>query len=172
LSDCGAKNIGVFPIVIPELEFGNVQMQIFFADLVVCPDDSTLQDRPKALNRVRVDCADNVLTDAVVNDAVGEAVMQPIVSRPGIGAEQADASGNGLADKPLKHGTAGVLNHARNDVALTADCTDYGSLARIAPPANANLFVPMPVSVVSADKGFINLDKCRRASSRPQRGRS
>jgi hypothetical protein len=33
-ADCGAKDVGVQPVVIPELKFGDVQRQIFAADLM------------------------------------------------------------------------------------------------------------------------------------------
>jgi hypothetical protein len=153
-----SEYIGILPVVVSELKFGDIQVQIFLANLAVSADDAALQNRPEALNRVRVNCANDMLADAVVNDAMLEAMVKPIVSCPSIGAEKADAGGNGLSDKPFKDGAAGVLDDARNDVALTADCADYGSFAGIAPPAHADFLVPMPVSVVSTDEGFVNLN--------------
>ena len=40
------------PVVVPELKFGNVQMQIFLADLMERPNDAALQDRPEAFDRI------------------------------------------------------------------------------------------------------------------------
>jgi hypothetical protein len=153
-----SKYIGVLSVVISELEFRDVQMQIFLADLVVGPHNAALQDRPKALDCVRVDRADDMLANAVVNDAMRETIVQPIVARPSIGAEQANAGGNGLSDKPLKDRAAGVCNDARDDVALSPNCADYGSLAGIAAPSHADFLVPMPVSVVAADIGFVHFN--------------
>jgi len=39
-------------IIIAELKLCNVERQIFLADPVVAPDDSTLDDRPEAFNRI------------------------------------------------------------------------------------------------------------------------
>jgi hypothetical protein len=88
-ADCGTEDVGVLPVVIPKLKLSNVQMQIFFANLMVRPDNTALQDRPETFDGVRMNCADDVLTDAVVNNAVVEAVVQAIVARPSVGAEQA-----------------------------------------------------------------------------------
>jgi hypothetical protein len=60
------EDIGVLPVVIPELKLGDVQMQILFADLVESPDDPALQDRPEAFNGLSVDCAVNVLVRPMV----------------------------------------------------------------------------------------------------------
>ncbi len=153
-----SENIGVQSIVIPELKFRYVQMQILLADLVVCANYTALQDRPEAFDGVGVDCANDMLADAVVNDTVRETIVQPIVPGPRISAEQANAGGNCLSDEPFEDRAAGVLNDARDDIALASDRADYCALARIAAPPHADLLVPMPVAIVSADIGFINLD--------------
>ena len=64
--DCRSENIGVLSVVIPKLEFSNVQMQIFLANLVISADDTTLQDRPEAFDGVSVNSADDMLADGVV----------------------------------------------------------------------------------------------------------
>ena len=56
-----AEYVRVLPIVIPELKLGNVERHVLGADLVERADNSALQDRPKAFNGVRVDCADHIL---------------------------------------------------------------------------------------------------------------
>lgn len=62
-----SENIVIEAVVIAELEFGNVERQIFAADFVEATDNAALEDAPKAFNRVRVDRADNV-TLATAND--------------------------------------------------------------------------------------------------------
>ena len=99
-----------------------------------------------------------MLANAVVNGTVPEAIVHPVVSRPSIGAEQANAIGNCFFDKPLKGGAACVLNDARDDISLTTNRADDGSFAGVAPSAHSGFLVPMPVPVVPADIGFINLD--------------
>ena len=57
-------------VVIFKLTFRNVQRQIFAAHLVVAANDAALEDAPEALNRIGMDCADNVLPSAVIDNAV------------------------------------------------------------------------------------------------------
>ena len=48
------KNLRVMAVVIAELKFRDIQRHIFAAHLVERADRSALEDRPEALNRVRV----------------------------------------------------------------------------------------------------------------------
>jgi hypothetical protein len=58
---CRAKNVRVVSVVVPELEFRDVQRQIFAADFVEAPHDAALQQRPEAVNRGGMDDAINIL---------------------------------------------------------------------------------------------------------------
>jgi hypothetical protein len=77
-----SENVGVFPVVIPELELGDIEMQVFLAKFVIGPNDTALKNRPKALNRLSVDCPDNVLTRPVVNGLVRIFLRQLAISGP------------------------------------------------------------------------------------------
>lgn len=46
------ENIGIAPIVVPKLKFRDVHRHIFATDLMERADDTALEDRPKALNRL------------------------------------------------------------------------------------------------------------------------
>jgi hypothetical protein len=65
-----SKNVCVFAVIIVELELGNIQWMVLFADLMEASDDTAFDDRPKTFNRICVDCDDNVLAFSVVNDGV------------------------------------------------------------------------------------------------------
>ena len=65
-------------VIIAELKFRDVQRQIFAADLVIAADDAALNDRPEAFNRVGVDRADDVLPDAVIDNAVRIVRLSPL----------------------------------------------------------------------------------------------
>jgi hypothetical protein len=71
-----SENVRVLAIVIAELELCNIEGKIFAADLVIAADHAALEDRPKALNRVGVNCANNVLTGSVIDDLV---LRKPLV---------------------------------------------------------------------------------------------
>ena len=86
-----SKDVGVLPIVVPELELGDIQRHVFAADLVEGADHAALEDRPEALNRVRVDGADNVLMRGVMDDLVlREFLVEVLVTDPMVRDEQAD----------------------------------------------------------------------------------
>jgi hypothetical protein len=65
------EDVNVVPVVIAELKLSNIQ--ILFADFVERPDNAALQDRPKAFNRIGVDCANYMLTNGVINGLVRKA---------------------------------------------------------------------------------------------------
>jgi hypothetical protein len=46
-----SENVGIEPIVVAELKFGDVQRHVFCADLVEAPDDAAFEDRPEALGK-------------------------------------------------------------------------------------------------------------------------
>jgi hypothetical protein len=75
------EDVGVLPIVVAELKFRDVERHIFGADFVEASNDPALKERPKALNRVRVDRADDVFPRAVIHDAVLVSVLSQIVVR-------------------------------------------------------------------------------------------
>src|SRR6266567_2337344 len=71
-ADRRSEDVRVLPVVVTELELGNVQRKIFLADLVEGADHAAFDDRPEAFNGVGVGCADDVLTVRVVDDAMAE----------------------------------------------------------------------------------------------------
>jgi hypothetical protein len=155
---CRTEDVRVATIVIPKFEFSNIEWQIFAADLVISSDHATLDERPEALNRVCVNCADHMLADDVVNRVVRESVLQPLVAGIGIGAEQANAVRYGLSHERLKCQAASVLDNAGDDVALAPDCADNWRLAGISASTRSAFLVPMSVFVAAADIGFVNLN--------------
>jgi hypothetical protein len=54
------KHVGIEAIVVTELKFRDVQRHIFCAHLVESANNAALEQRPKAVNRVGVDCANYV----------------------------------------------------------------------------------------------------------------
>jgi hypothetical protein len=52
----GSEDVGIIPIVVSELEFRDVQRQIFPADLVERAHDAALQERPEAVGNSFSNC--------------------------------------------------------------------------------------------------------------------
>src|SRR5258706_16416560 len=68
----GSENVGVVAVVVPELRLSDVQRQVLGRNLVIAANDAALEQAPEALNRVRVDRANNVLLGAVLDGAMRE----------------------------------------------------------------------------------------------------
>src|SRR5258708_39199022 len=65
-----SENIGVLTVVVAELELGNIERKVLFADLVEATHDTTLDQRPEAFDCLGVNRADDVLAFGVVNGRV------------------------------------------------------------------------------------------------------
>jgi hypothetical protein len=88
--DRRSENIRVLPVIVAELELGDIERHIFAAHFVECANDATLEDRPKTFDSLGVDCADDILASGMVNDAMRIFAVKPFVAAPLIGAKQAD----------------------------------------------------------------------------------
>ena len=156
--DRRSEDICVLPVIIPKLKFGDVQMQIFLANLVIGSDNATLQDGPEALNRIGVNCANDMLTGGVVNGLMRETAIQPLTAGICVGAEKADAVRYGLPHEVFESKAVCAFDHAGDDIALALDRAHYRSLAGVSAPALTAFLVPMPVFIATADVGFVNLN--------------
>jgi hypothetical protein len=56
-----AEDVRIVPVVVPKFEFCDVQRQVLAADLVEAPHDAALQQRPEAIDGLRVNDAIDVL---------------------------------------------------------------------------------------------------------------
>ncbi len=131
----GTKYVHVLSIVVPKLKLGDVQRHVFGADLMIGADNTALHQRPKTLNCVGVDRADNVLVFAVVNHFMRERSRQIDVAGPSIRSQQANLVGNGFPDKLGYACAINAFQNASDDFALALDCADNADLtgARAAP---------------------------------------
>jgi hypothetical protein len=151
------ENIRVLAVVIPELELGDVQMQILLADAMVGPNEATLQHRPEAFNGLSVDRANDVFVRPMINSLVGKAVLgQSLISRPLICAEEANFVRDRFIDESSQCRALHILDDAGNDIPLATDCADDNGLALfVALPAP---LVPMPIAAIASDNSLINFD--------------
>ena len=67
--DRRTEDVRVQAIVIAELEFGDIERQIFSADLVETADHPALNQRPEPFDGLRVDSADNIFPARVIDVA-------------------------------------------------------------------------------------------------------
>jgi hypothetical protein len=150
-----SKDIIVEAVIIFELTFRNVKRHVFGADLVERADNRPLKDRPEALNRVRVYCADNVFAGAM-HDGLMWIVAKVRITRMFVGCEQADFGRNSFANESFQVSLRDELQDTRHHVALTAYSADDWRLKR---PADAFAALAlMPIALFAADVGLINLN--------------
>ncbi len=153
-----SENILVHPVVIAELELGDIERHVFFADLMEASDDTALENRPEAFDGLGMNRADDVLAGCVVDNGMRELLAYAAVPSELIGAKQADFGRDGLIDESGECGTSDVLNDAGDDIALAADCAGDWRLASSARAASLATLVDMPVLGEAADESFVNFD--------------
>lgn len=160
------KDVGIPAIVIAELKFRNIEMQILFADLVIGPDDAALNERPKAFNRLCVDGADNVLMRAMVNCLVRISFLgKACVARSFVSAKQADLVRHGFIDEAGKGFAFNVLNDTSNDIALATNRANDDRLIVSFALSATGALVPMLVRGVAANERFVNLNNTAKLSN-------
>jgi hypothetical protein len=152
------EHVGIETVVVAELKFRDVKRHIFRRHFVERPDHATLEDRPEALNRVRVNRADNVLLFVMLH-GLARIFDQPVVNLIVVSCQQANLVGNDLSHK--RHGVLGVdvIENAGDHVALALDCANDRRLAgRLRAGLAVVPLVPMAILVLAADVGFVDLD--------------
>jgi hypothetical protein len=126
--------IGLALGVVAELEFIDVERHVGFGHLVESADDAALEQRPEAFDRVRVDCADDILLVRVPDNLVGVFPVQPAIADPFIGDEQRHLVGNDFAHKPFQRRCVNTLDDTGNDLSLAAIAPTTGFLPDPKPP--------------------------------------
>jgi hypothetical protein len=153
-----SEDIGVLTIVVPKLKFGYVQMQIFLAYLVISSNNAAFENRPEAFDCIGMNRANDMLANGVIDRLVREAALQTAIAGISIGAEKANAIGDGFAYESFKSVPVSTFNDTSDDITLALDCASYWRLASISAPSRSTFLVPMPVLIAAADVGFINLN--------------
>ena len=122
--DCRSENVRVLPVIVSELELGNIERHIFAAHFVERADHAAFEYRPEAFDGLSMNCTDDILASGVVNGGVWVILIEWIVARILIGAKQADFMRDGFADERGESGSPDVRDHARNHIALAANGAD------------------------------------------------
>src|SRR5262249_16059338 len=96
-----SEDVTVVPVVVAELELRDVKWQLLLANFMEAAHYAAFNQRPEALNRVRVDRADNaviddVLAGTVVDNTVEIFATKAAIAREVVGTDQADAIGDGF----------------------------------------------------------------------------
>ena len=117
---------------IREIELGQVQRQVLFADAVECSHHTAFQEAEESLNRVGVNVAAHVFLCAVVDGCVLVVRVEILVGREIIGHY------SGAAYYVLPNGSLEIVagnagHHLRADVSAAIDQGNNWSLACASP---------------------------------------
>ena len=88
LATAAPKMSAVFPVVVPELELGNVQRQIFSGNLVIGAHDAAFNQRPETVNGLGVNSADNVFATGMPYHLMRVVFVQPQVAPVFVGGSK------------------------------------------------------------------------------------
>ena len=124
--------------------------------MVEAAHDAALQQRPEAVDGSRVDEAAHVFALGVLDGLMGKIARQVDIAAVLIGGDQADLLGHCGADEMAHRAKVGLPEHAGNDRSLPLNSADHDLLADAAGAGRA--LVPMPVLVLAADVGLVNLN--------------
>jgi hypothetical protein len=139
------------PLVVPEIEFGKIPLQMLLADVVIYADDAALQDPKVSFRRVRVGIAPHILFDRMIDRGVArEAVADPDIDRAAVGAEMR-ILGNGVYKDRLQSCRGDIGDVVRTYLAAALDQRHDSFLVR-----NGSI---SPVLRLAADIGFVRLNE-------------
>src|SRR6266849_4919502 len=100
---CGPEDVGVLPVVMPELKLREVERQVLLGDVVVRADDSALEERPEAIEVRRVDVAPHVLALEVAHGLMRVAELtEMLVADILVGGDKLHVVGDRLLDEALQ----------------------------------------------------------------------
>ena len=156
----GLEDVGVVPVVDPELYFGQVGVQVLGADLVPCSDDGALEKAPDALHAVRVDVSDHPL----LFGALDRLMARVVVGDPEVGLKLVGVNGLGVGprvpgDERVERGPLDVGDGLDTHLAATLDGSGD---PRLADAVSGTCPAPL-----AADQRLIHLDNTKQG--RPAR---
>ena len=156
--DRSPENVRVRAIVISELEFRDVERQIFATDFVEGPDHTAFDDAPKSFNRVRMNSTYDIFPARMIDYRVRVFLADFAVANPAICNQQADFVGDGFTKKGFEGRAFYVVNDASDDVAFASDSASYGNFTGSGRPWHAVAVVAMPVLSFPANESFISFN--------------
>lgn len=150
------ENIVVFPVVIGELELGNVERKVFGTDLMIGAHDASLDEAPEPFNSLCVNGTHNVLAEGMIHRPVREFLLNATITPPLVSAKQADLFGQGIVQEAVQGGRVGAVDDACDYRTFVLYCPGNNQLA--ARPALASPLVFVPVFGLAPDEGFVGFD--------------
>src|SRR6266404_2643105 len=155
------KQVGIVPVVESEFQLIKIAVKMLHADLMIRADDRTLEQRPDAFHRVRVNVAAYPFLSGVIHGLMKRVRIAASLIR---GAIIGHNSGCFIGDLRSDEGPQGFATGSQaaieSDLSAALDCAEYHSLA--ARSASLNLSrsnVLVHVLGFAANVCFVYFDK-------------
>ena len=154
------EGVGIAPMIMPELEFVDIERHVGIGHLMVGANHASFQQRPETFDVLSVNRADDILSLSMINGLMRVGGAKTTIADPLIGREQADLLGYDLANEAFQRRTVNAVDDTGNDPTAALHSADDGRLTRSCTASAAALepLADMPVLGETADEGFIDLD--------------
>lgn len=144
------EQVGILPVVVAEGDLIEVRRKMAGAKMVVRADDGSLEQRPHALHRVRV----NVGLDprlGMVDGLVPRVVVgDPPVQLPGVGVDRLGVIVDDLTQEGVQRAPVGSLGDAHSHASSALNRSDHEGLVALVPADG--------LGRSPADVGLVGLD--------------
>lgn len=148
------EDVGVFTVVEPIGKLIQVKREILPANIMVCPDDTPLEQTPKRINIVCVYFPMHIFARGMVYFLVAiPESTEVVIALPFIRGYQIHLVAYRLSHKLIQSLFRSAFDDSTYHVALAGDRPNNSSLSAAA--SDVALLIPMTVLVLAADKGFI-----------------
>ncbi len=158
--DRRAKDVCIQAMVIPELKFVDVEMQVLFAHLVERADNAALHDGPETFNRVGMNRSAHIFAVGMMHQAVWDARIEGTIPAMIICRKQANSMRYGFMHESIERGGVRAFDHASHDIALALDRAHDDAFADSACAAEvpASAFAFVFILGLPAHIGFVHFD--------------
>jgi hypothetical protein len=156
-ADCCSEDIRVHAVIVAELELGNIERQVLFADFVEGSDAAALDQRPEAFDGLCGNRTNNILFFRVIDNGMLIFFAKMFVAYPLVGTEQADLVRDGFAHEGFKCHGAHVFDNAGDDIAFALHSANDWRLAGTDATRSiaAAALILVPVLGEAADEGLV-----------------
>ena len=144
-----------FAVAVAEVEFGQIPMQVGFADMEVAAGDTPLENAEIVLDGVGVSLAAHVLVGAMVDAFVLEVSPHMVVLTSFVSVQIGLAVNLGHQHRPKTFG-CDARNAHRTNASISLHQREHGHLANSA-TASLQLLVGVFVLFLATDIGFVGL---------------
>ena len=151
------EDLRIVPIVESPLQFLQVSVQMFDADLVERTDDGPLEQAPNALNAVCVNITDNPLLGRVPDSFMaGVLIPNPDIGLQFVCVNRLSFILNGSMDEIMESMTLDIGDAFDSDLsAVPLDGTNHPGFTFLAPRSD--------VSFLPTDQGFVHFDDAKQS---------